>query len=72
MTVAGRTINMLGPGEAFGEIVLFCDVPRQATVGALHWISRSTLERDVFISAVTGHGEAHLRAENTIARFLAV
>ena len=72
VTAAGRTINELGPGEAFGEIALLRDVPRQATVGALTDLTLYALERDVFISAVTGHGEAHLRAENTIARFLAV
>ena len=72
VSAAGQTINQLGPGGAFGEIALLRDVPRQATVSALTDLTLYALERDVFISAVTGHGEAFLRAENTIARFLAV
>ena len=69
---AGQTVNVLGPGDAFGEIALLRDVPRQATVRALDDLTLQALERDVFIGAVTGHGEASQRAENTIARFLSV
>ena len=72
VSTGGETLNQLGPGDAFGEIALLRDVPRQATVIALTDLTLYALERDVFIGAVTGHGEASLRAENTIARFLAV
>jgi MFS family permease len=72
VSAAGETVNQLGPGDAFGEIALLRDVPRQATVLALTDLKLQALERDVFIAAVTGHGEAALRAEGTIARFLAV
>jgi CRP-like cAMP-binding protein len=72
VSTAGQTVNELGPGDGFGEIALLRDVPRQATVRAIEDLTLYALERDVFIAAVTGHGESYLRAENTIARFLAV
>jgi len=72
VTAAGQRVNELGPGDAFGEIALLRDVPRQASVRALENLTLFALERDVFIAAVTGHGEASMQAENTIARFLAV
>jgi MFS family permease len=72
VSAAGKTVNMLGPGDAFGEIALLRDIPRQATVRAIDDLTLYALERDVFLAAVTGHGEASTRAENTIARFLAV
>ena len=65
--ILGRTF---GPGEAFGEIALLRDVPRTATVTAVTDVSLVTLERDVFVSAVTGHGPAHASAEELVAERL--
>jgi len=59
-----------GPGEAFGEIALLRDVPRTATVTAVSDVALLTLERDVFVSAVTGHGPAHASAEELVAERL--
>ena len=59
-----------GPGEAFGEIALLRDVPRTASVTAVGDVTLLTLERDVFVSAVTGHGPAHATAEELVAERL--
>jgi len=65
--ILGRTF---GEGEGFGEIALLRDVPRTATVTAVSDVSLIALERDVFITAVTGHGPAHATAEELVAERL--
>ncbi len=61
-----------GPGESFGEIALLRDVPRTATVTAITALVLQAIERDVFIPAVTGHGEAEESVENVIATRLSL
>jgi len=62
--VAGKTLRA---GGSFGEIALLRDVPRTATVTATTDVVLHTLERDVFVAAVTGHKPAHATAEAVVA-----
>jgi len=72
ITRDGRHIAHLGPGEVFGEIALLRAVPRTATVTATADSTFQTLERDVFIPAVTRQREAHESAESAVSRRLAM
>jgi MFS family permease len=72
VSTAGATVNKLGPGDAFGEIALLRDVPRQATVTAVDDVVLQSLDRATFLAAVTRHGEAEDSANSVISRFLAV
>ena len=65
--ILGRTF---GSGEAFGEIALLRDVPRTATVTAVSDVVLIALERDVFVTAVTGHGPAQANADELVAERL--
>jgi MFS family permease len=53
-------------GESFGEIALIRDVPRSATVRATGPTTLLALERDQFISAVTGYPRSRQLTEDQI------
>jgi predicted MFS family arabinose efflux permease len=57
------SVEVLGPGEGFGEIALLREVPRTATVTARGETVLYALEREDFIAAVTGHPESAEAAE---------
>jgi MFS family permease len=66
----GHLLREEGPGEYFGEIGLLRDVARTATITASEDTVLLALDRDEFLAAVTGHGEARRLAEDVVVRRL--
>jgi len=60
----------LGEGEGFGEIALLRDVPRTATVRTVAPTRLLALDRDRFLTAVTGLRESHEAAQEIATNYL--
>ena len=58
ITRDSQFLQVVSRGDGFGEIALIRDVPRQATVTAATDASLYTLDRELFVQAVTGHATA--------------
>jgi predicted MFS family arabinose efflux permease len=64
--VDGKVTQTLGPRDSFGEIALLRNVPRTATVRARTEAQLYSLERRVFLAAVTGFAPSLSAAEAVI------
>ena len=65
--IDGRVVNVLGPGDHFGEIALLRNIPRTATARARKATQLFALNRDAFLGAVTGHAGSSEAAETVVA-----
>jgi MFS family permease len=72
VAVDGQPQATQGAGDHFGEIALLRDVPRTATVTALTDVDLLALERDDFVTAVTGHAASAEAAEAVVGARLGV
>ena len=65
--IDGERVGTLEPGDFFGEIALLRDVPRTATVRAITPLRLYALDRDTFVTTVTGHQASAEAAGSIVA-----
>jgi predicted MFS family arabinose efflux permease len=65
-----QQVATLGPGDYFGEIALLHNVPRVATCTAQTNVELYTLERERFVSTVSGHTTSAAEADDVIRQRL--
>lgn len=63
----GLPPQALGPGDSFGEIALLRDTPRTADVTTRTAVLAYVLDREAFLSAVTGHAGSARAADAVVA-----
>lgn len=68
VSIDGRFVRRLGADDFFGEIALLRNVPRTATVTAVHSTRLFTLRRGLFLEAVTRHPQSRDAAEQVVLR----
>ena len=68
VSVDGREVAELGPGEGFGELALLRGGIRTATLTAVTRVALQQLEGPVFLAAVTGGGGRGLAAADRVAQ----
>jgi MFS family permease len=62
----GKLVATLGSGQYFGEIALLHDVPRVATCVVRSDAELYELERQVFVSTVSGNDQSHATIEDVV------
>ena len=70
VSIDGVARAELGRGDGFGELALIRDVPRTATVRASADSVLLAVDREPFLTAVTGHATTHDRASSIAAAHL--
>ena len=63
----GRHVATLGRSEGFGEIALLEDVPRTATATAVGPVRLQSLDKESFVTAVTGHAPSLSAAKDIVS-----
>ena len=66
----GREVNRVRRGEGVGEIALIRDTPRTATVTAATHAQLYVLDKESFLTAITGHAPAAREAERLVGEHL--
>ena len=67
VSIGGRVVRVLSPGDGFGEISLLRNVPRTASVRATSDVSLFGLDRSVFLAALTGQAQARSAADALVS-----
>jgi MFS family permease len=70
VSVDGREVRRLEPGDSFGEVALLRRVPRTATVSATRTSVLLTLDHEAFVATVTGHTPTDAFADGAVERLL--
>jgi MFS family permease len=66
VSIRGEHVRTQLAGECFGEIALLRDIPRTATITAANDVTLRSIDRDLFLPAVTGNGESMSQAEQVV------